>query len=595
MHDYLQSAKAVLRYSFQFAKTESIAFVGILALTAIMPYLNYFFLGSLINSLVVAVNERTLSTEFLITLFTYALIIAAPRLVSALKIYINKIWNTKLNLKYEILILKKRLELDIEKYEDSKFQDLMNRAFKNSFWPLLELSEGQFQMIKNIIGFLLGSFLAIKYGALIYCILIITSIPSFITEFKYGKSVWTIWARDTPNQRRMVNLKRYFEYKPNIIETKLLQSGDWLLKWIHSILEQFRDQNIRLEKRKLLFIMLSELLSLSGFITAAYLFVKSVIESSGPIGSVIFVFGILTTVRYSISEMLVNLAKQYEKHLVVDDILKILNTKSRHSLAKTDNKFDLTSPPTIEFIDVSFRYPFSSGWSLRHINMKISPGESIALVGDNGSGKSTFVKLICRIYDPTEGQILVNGTDLRHINIDDWWKYLGVMMQDYANYNFKVKDSIAIGRVDTEQNMEAIMSAANISNAAPFIEQWKHQYLHDIGVEFDGVEPSKGQRQKLSLAKIIYRNGFLMILDEPCASIDTVSEIKIFDSLKDLKHETSLILISHNLSAINWCDNIYVFSNGQIIEQGTHRELMILNNVYAEIFSFQAMRFNQEV
>ncbi|MBL3659040.1 ABC transporter ATP-binding protein [Fulvivirga sediminis] len=594
MYNYLKSSVAVLKYSFRFAKNESIAFILILAVTAVLPYLNFYFLGSLINKLIVAVNEKLQSHDFLIALFVYALIIAAPRLISAIKIYINKIWNTKLSIKYEVLILQKRLDLDVEKYEDSNFQDLMKRAFRNNFWPLLELSEGQFQMIKNIIAFLLGSILAIKFGALIYCILIITSIPSFITEFKYGKSVWTIWARDTPNQRRMVNLKRYFEYKSNIIETKLLQSGNWLLKWIYGILEQFREQNIRLEKRKLFFIMISELVSLTGFILAAFLFVKGVVESSGPIGNVIFVFGILTTVRYAISEMLVNLAKQYEKHLVVEDILKILNTKSRYD-QQGAIKLDLSSPPTIEFVNVSFKYPFSDQWGLKEVNLKIAPGERVALVGENGSGKSTFVKLVCRIYDPTEGKILVNGFDLKDIDLNEWWSYLGVMMQDYANYNFKVKDTIAIGRIEAKEDMNAIINAASISNSDSFIERWEQKYLHEVGVEFDGVEPSKGQRQKLSLAKIIYRKAYLTILDEPCASIDTLSEIKIFDSLKDLRQESSLILISHNLSAINWCDNIYVFSKGYIIERGSHRELMIQDSVYAKIFKFQAERFSDSV
>lgn len=592
MKQYLRTTAATMRYAFRFAKKEGMLLILILCVSAVMPYLNFFFLGALVDKVVSAVRDRLQTENLLMILFAYSIIVGIPKLVSAARIYISKAWNAKLNISFEMLILQKRLDLDIEKYEDSAFQNLMKRAFKNNFWPLIELSNGQLLIFREVLSLLLGSVLAIRFGPWVYTLLLVTSIPGFVTEFRYGNSVWTIWAKDTPNQRRLTSLRRYFEHRSHIVETKLLQSGKWLTQWVYSILKQFKDENIKLERRKLFFILLSEAISLVGFVLAAYKIVFDVINNGGAIGNVILVFGILTTVRNSMSEMLVTLAQQYEKHLNVKDILEILNTESRY---KKDNQnkicLNLNTSPVIVFESVSFRYPFSKSWSLRDINLTIHSMGKIALIGENGSGKSTLVKLLCRIYDPTEGRILVNGSDLRDIDLEEWWSYLGVMLQDYADYNFVTKDVIAIGRTVKKQDMSEIIRAADVSDSAPFIERWKDQYLNNIGVEFNGAEPSKGQRQKLAIAKIIYRNPFVMVMDEPTASIDTSSEIKIFDAFRALPKHTSLVLITHNLSTVKWCDAIYVFHEGRIIERGTHDELVTMKAAYSKIFESQANRF----
>ena len=254
---------------------------------------------------------------------------------------------------------------------------------------------------------------------------------------------------------------------------------------------------------------------------------------------------------------------------------------------------DLSSVPEITFKNVSFKYSNSEKYSLRNISLTLQSGNKIGLVGNNGAGKTTFVKLLCRIYDPTEGTILINGIDLREISLEEWWSYLAVMFQDYANYDFLAKEAIAIGRSEKSLDLKKVIEAAEISQSHTFISEWKDKYDQQMGVEFGGKEPSKGQRQKLSIAKIIYRNALVMILDEPTASVDAEAEAKIFNSIENLSKNTTALLISHDFSTISECDQIFVLEEGYLIEEGNHIELMKKIGKYAELYNLQAKRFKK--
>jgi ABC-type multidrug transport system fused ATPase/permease subunit len=251
----------------------------------------------------------------------------------------------------------------------------------------------------------------------------------------------------------------------------------------------------------------------------------------------------------------------------------------------------LQGPPEIVFENVSFRYPSSENWVLRDVSFRLEPNKKIALVGNNGAGKTTLTKLLCRIYDPTEGRILVNGIDLREVNLEEWWSALGVMLQDYSSYDFPVKQAIAVGRSDKQVDIDQVKKSAEISQAAEFIGKWKQQYENPMGVEFGGEEPSKGQRQKLAIAKILYRNAFVMVLDEPTASVDAESEAKIFDSLESLSGNMTSIFISHDFSTISQCDQIIVMEEGRVKEIGNHDQLVANNSTYADLYKLQAKRF----
>lgn len=365
------------------------------------------------------------------------------------------------------------------------------------------------------------------------------------------------------------------------------------MDWMRKILSDFNEKQLKNEKVRFWAASWTDILAFGGLSAGLFLVVRDIIGGGAEVGSIVYMLGVLSTVRNSINSLLADISAQYEDALVVRDMQKVVEMKPVIIEPENPIKLDLSSAPEIKFINVGFKYPNSQNWSLRNINLVIKPGQKIGLVGNNGAGKTTFVKLLCRIYDPTEGKILVNDTNLQSIAVDEWWSYLGVMFQDYANYDFVAKEAIAISKSDAPLNMAKVKESALMSQASGFIEEWKDKYNQQIGVEFKGVEPSKGQKQKLSIAKVVYRDAHLMILDEPTASVDAASEAKIFESLENLPKEKSALLISHDFSTISQCDNIFVLDNGELIESGNHKELMNQGGKYAELYKLQAERFKK--
>lgn len=226
---------------------------------------------------------------------------------------------------------------------------------------------------------------------------------------------------------------------------------------------------------------------------------------------------------------------------------------------------------------------------LKNFSLRIAPGEKLALVGSNGAGKTTLVKLLCRFYDPDKGRILINGNDIKTVDLESWYRELGVLFQDYDNYHFLVRESIAIGRSGAMSSLEKVKGAAKASEADTFIEEWEKAYEQMLGKQFTGgIEPSIGQWQKLALARTFYRDPQVLILDEPTSSIDAEAEAKIFDRLEQLPKDRTVILISHRFSTVRHANRICVIKDGRLAELGTHAALLKRGGTYARLFKLQA-------
>ena len=284
-----------------------------------------------------------------------------------------------------------------------------------------------------------------------------------------------------------------------------------------------------------------------------------------------------------------NLGQQYQDSLFVTDIFKLLDIQP--ALVKPVSGFVLPrdTTPEIVFENVSFAYPGTDTVVLKNFSLRVEPGEKIALIGANGAGKTTIVKLLCRFYDPTEGRILIGGRDIREIDIESWYAILGALFQDYAHYPFIVKDAIALGRTESPLAMDQVRGAAHSSEADIFINEWKDKYEQMLGKDFTGgIEPSIGQWQKLAISRAFYRNAQVLILDEPTASIDAESEAKIFDRLEKETQGKTVILISHRFSTVRHATKIAVLENGRLKELGRHEELLKKKGLYARLFNLQA-------
>lgn len=589
--EYLQSVKFSLGYAFKFVPKESFLMMALYIVSGILPYGSAFFLGKLVNEIINQTKNNTGDVWFV--LIIYALLSALPNIIGNFQRYLLRRRMLVLQMETDLDIFQKREQIDIAQYEDPKFQDLIQRTFRSGQNPIWQLGNAQFDIIRAVTSFAVGTILAIQFDPIIYLIVIASAIPSFITDIKYAGKSWSIWAKDSPEQRRLGDLRQHIVFKTLLIETKLLQSGKKILSWIRKIMSDFAQIQLGLEKKTVLHTSISDLVAFLGFAGGLFLVVRNVLDGNSPVGTLVYVMATLSNVRNSIGSILEIISSQFENHLIVKDVIEFMNTKPVIVEPTKPVILNLKVAPEIIFENVGFKYQNSEKYSLKNVNLTFRAGDNIGLVGNNGAGKTTLVKLLCRIYEPTEGRILINGIDLKQITTPEWWSYLAVMFQDYASYDFLVKDAIAISKPDKAVNLTKVIEASKISQSHDFIMDWGDKYDQQLGVEFSGKEPSKGQRQKLSIAKILYRDGLVMILDEPTASVDAESESKIFDSIENLSRDTTAILISHDFSTISQCDKIFVLDKGMLVEEGTHKELMQSKGMYAGLYTLQAKRFKK--
>ncbi len=589
---YLKSVQFALGRAFEFVPKETSIIFILSIILATLPYGNSYLLGKLVDGMIDGTKSGSYNDIWLL-IALYTFVSSLPFLIGNINSYIRRHWNIKFQTEMEIYFIKHREKIDIASYEDPKFQDLLQRSFRNNIGPVFNLTQQQFDLIQAIASLIFGTILAIHFNLFIYLVVIVSAVPSFFVDIKYAKWGWGIYAKDSPAQRRFSDLRGHFVGKTSLIETKLLQSASKLFTWMRKILEDFADIQLKTEKSRLISTSITDIIAFTGFGVGLFMVVNQVIDGKILVGSLVFMLSTLSNVRNSISSLLNAISSQFDVSLIVGDMLEVVNTKPIIIESKNPQQLNLKNAPEIIFENVSFKYQNSDKWSLKNINLTMPAGLNIGLVGNNGAGKTTFVKLLCRIYEPNEGRILINGIDLREISTKEWWSYLAVMFQDYANYDFLTKDAIAIGRPNSKTNLTKVIEVAHTSQSHTFIEEWKDKYDQQLGVEFSGVEPSKGQKQKLSIAKVLYRDGFVMILDEPTASVDAESESKIFDSIENLSSDRTALLISHDFSTISECNKIFVLDKGKLIEEGSHKELMKKKGLYAELYTLQAKRFKK--
>jgi ATP-binding cassette subfamily B protein len=310
------------------------------------------------------------------------------------------------------------------------------------------------------------------------------------------------------------------------------------------------------------------------------------------IGTLTFLTGAILQATGNVQQIFSALAGIADQALFLTDLLAFFDM--RPAIRSKPNA--LAAPRPIkrgfEFHNVSFRYPGSSRLILNRLNFHLHPGERVALIGENGQGKTTIVKLITRLYDPSEGQILLDGVDLREYNLEDVHREIGVIFQDFMRYEMTARDNIAVGRVEEIDNLELLQTAARKSMADSTLARLPQRYEQMLGRRFDqGVDLSGGEWQKVALARAYLRNAQLLILDEPTAALDARSEFEVFRRFSELTAGKTALLISHRFSTVRMADRIVVLDNGRIIEDGSHDQLASLGGRYAEMFEMQASSY----
>lgn len=520
-----------------------------------------------------------------------------PDLIHSALNYVDRQFYISLEQRMELLFLRRKGEIDLAAYEDPKFNDLLNRAEARGTFPMVELLQSQFANLQNVLELTVASAVLVLIDWRLFVLVLLGTLPKFAAEARYGRGVWGIYEAHAEIRRRYFDLRWHFYDLRSLAELKLFQNVRHFHGLLAGLLGEFNAQQRRVERRKLAWMAAAIVIGGGGLGAAIVLLVSQVSRGDMSIGTLVFVLGAVATLQRALSGFFLSAARQYQFSLFVTDLFRVFDTGPTLPQAKQPRVLDASRAPAITFEDVSFAYPGTEKTILRHVSLAIEPGERLAVVGVNGAGKSTLMKLLCRIYDPTEGRILVNGCDLREIELSQWHALLGVHFQDYASYHFPVKEVIALGRRNgSTPHIESVRNAARRSGADAFIEEWKDQYDQMLGRQFtDGIDPSKGQLQKLALARTFYRDPRIMILDEPTSSIDAEGESRIFEQFETLSRNTTVLLISHRFSNVRKADRVCVLENGTITELGTHHALAKRGATYARLFQLQAAGYRDDL
>jgi ATP-binding cassette subfamily B protein len=487
-----------------------------------------------------------------------------------------------------VMILEKALTLQLANFEDSEFYDKLTQARREASSRPLSLVNRTFGLVQNAISLTSYAVLLFAFSPWAVVILIGAGLPSFFAEAKFSGDAFRLFRWRSPETRMQMYLETVIAREDSVKEVKLFQLGPRLLQRYRDIFKKLFVEDRRLTLRRDSWGFLLGLLSTGAFYGAYAWIVITTINGQITLGAMTMYLVLFRQGQAAVSASLSAVSGMYEDNLYLSNLYDYLG---QPVVARLGDAAKGPHPEQgLEFRHVSFKYPGTTVNALHDISLQIHPGHSLALVGENGSGKTTLIKLLTRLYDPTEGQILLDGLDLQAWDVEALRRRIGVIFQDFGRFQFSVGENIGAGDVRYIDDKERWAKAAETGMAAPFIEDMPEGYETQLGRWFKGGrELSGGQWQKIALSRAFMRSDAdILVLDEPTAAMDVASEAAIFEHFQSESHTKMTILISHRFSTVRAADEIIVIHDGEILEHGNHESLLAKNGQYAHLFKLQA-------
>jgi ATP-binding cassette subfamily B protein len=490
-----------------------------------------------------------------------------------------------------VQIMEHASRLDLASYEDPMFYDKMERARVQGTDRLgMIQSTGRLvQQAITTVSLAAGIFF---FSPWLLLVLVVCIVPTFLGETHFAFLGYSLNFQQTPSRRELDYLRVLGGSKESAKELKLFGLAPFLVGRYSTISSGLQNQTLGLAKRRLIVGSLLAILGTLGYYGAYAYVVYEAVTGVLLIGALVFLTGAIAGASSNIQLLFSTFSSIADQALFLTDLLDFFSLTPR--VQSKPNALPVPRPirQGFEFKNVSFAYPGSKRMVLKNINFRLGPSERIALVGENGQGKTTIVKLLTRLYDVTDGQILLDGVDLREYDLEDLWKETSVIFQDFMRYEMTASDNIAMGRIADRANATRIQEAAVKSLATPIIQRLPKGFDQVLGCRFDGgVDLSGGEWQRMALARAYLRDAQLLILDEPTASLDARSEHDVFRQFTELTQGKMALLISHRFSTVRMADRILVMEDGQISEEGPHEELMKSGGHYADMFELQATSY----
>jgi ATP-binding cassette, subfamily B, bacterial len=490
-----------------------------------------------------------------------------------------------------IQVMKHAAELDLIAYEDPVFYDRLERA-RVQATDRLGMIQQIGRLIQLVITTITLSVTIIVYSPWLMLLLIAGVLPAFLGESHFAFLGYAKNFRQTPVRRQLDYLRLVGGSKEAAKELKLFGLSKFLTQRFTKLSDGIYEENVALSRRKLIAGAFLSVIAYTGYYSAYAFVIWRTVTGVYSIGLWYLLSGAILQASNNIQQIFSTLSGIADQALFLTDLLAFFDMQ-----ATIRSKPDaLPSPRPIlrgfEFRNVSFRYPGSSRLVLNGLNFHLRPGERVALIGENGEGKTTIVKLITRLYDPTEGEVLLDGVDLREYRLEDLYREIGVIFQDFMRYEMTARENIAVGRIEEIDDLKLLETAASKSMADAVIAKLPGGYDQMLGRRFEtGVDLSGGEWQKVALARAYLRDAQLLILDEPTAALDARSEFEVFQRFAELTAGKMALFISHRFSTVRMADRIVVLEKGKIAEEGSHDELASLGGRYKEMFEMQAASY----
>jgi ATP-binding cassette subfamily B protein len=503
-----------------------------------------------------------------------------------------------------VRLMRHAATLDLQQFEDPEFYDHLERARRQTTGRIgliaMLLSMGQDLLTLVSLGAVL-----VLHNPWLLLLLAVAILPSFLGETHFASLSYSLLFRWTPERRELDYLRFVGASDRTAKEVQMFGLAGWLGDRYAALAQRYYDENRRLSVRKGVASALLSIVGTLGYYGAYATILIRAVAGAISLGTLTFLAAAFGRSRDLIQRLLLSASDIYEQSLYLRDLFVFFEM-----VPTIRSRPDAPPVPAplregFRFEDVGFRYPNSERWAVRHVNLSIAPGERVALVGENGAGKTTITKLLARLYEPTEGRILLDGRDLRDYDLASVRQAIGVIFQDFVRYDMRFDENVGVGQIEgvsgylerardatTETSPAppvALVDAADRSLASSLLPRFAGGYRQMLGRRFEnGVDLSGGEWQKIALARAYMRSAQLLILDEPTAALDARAEYEVFVRFNELMAGRMAVVISHRFSTVRMADRIIVLTEGRVVEEGTHEDLVARHGLYAELFEMQA-------
>jgi ATP-binding cassette, subfamily B, bacterial len=594
IHHTLRLERA-LRLVWQSGPGWTIASLMLLIVQGLLPLLSLYFMKLVVDAVAIGLTNNNKEEAFRRVVF----FVGFAGMATLISILCNSLAGlvstaqTQAVTDYMQGILQaKSLEVDLEYYENSQYHDTLQRAQQEAPYRPTRIVNGLVQIGQNGISLLAIAGLLLSFHWGIAVILFLAAIPGVLVRLKYADQMYR-WQR----QRTSIERKTwYFNWMltgdAHAKEMRLFALGSLFSRQFRHLRQKLYRENLAIATRRSVADAIAQT-SAGLFVFGAYAFIAyRTLHGILTLGDLVMFSQAFQRGRGALQGVLGGFAGLYEDNLFLSNLYEFLDLKPKLLEPLHPKPIPRPMRTGIVFDRVSFQYSSTSRQALKDVTLTIRPGEVVALVGENGSGKTTLIKLLCRLYDPTQGSIAFDGIDLRQFNTAAWRREISVIFQDYAKYHLTARENIWFGNIDLPPDDKQIVTAARYAGADQVITSLPHGYETILGKWFeDGEELSIGQWQKIALARAFLRDAQIIVLDEPTSALDALAEHEVFKQFRQLVKGRTAILISHRLSTVKMADCIYVLENGRIVESGTHDQLVRREGTYAHLFETQAQYY----